>query len=128
MPAQDGPGNLPALGELDLRRLFDGINCRVIHGDELSLAVVELDPGAIVPEHDHDNEQLGLVLEGSVTFTLGEETKELGPGGIWRIPGGTPHSVVAGPEGAVVIDIFAPPRLDWNELEVTPERPLRWPA
>lgn len=128
MPAQDGPGNLPAVGQLDLKRIFDGVNGRVIRGEELTLAVVELDPGAIVPEHRHDNEQLGLVLEGTVTFTLGDETKELGPGGIWRIPGGVAHSLVTGQDGAVVIDIFAPPRLDWDELEVTPERPPRWPA
>jgi quercetin dioxygenase-like cupin family protein len=128
MGAQDGTGNLPALGQLDLRRIFLGVNGRVIRGDELTLAVVELDSGAIVPEHLHDNEQLGLVLEGSVTFTVGDETKELGPGGIWRIPGGTPHSLVTGRDGAVVIDIFAPPRFDWDELEATPERALRWPS
>src|SRR5262245_13513422 len=123
-----GHGNLPAVGQLDLKRIFDGVNGRVIRGEELTLAVVELDPDAIVPEHQHANEQLGLVLEGTVRFTLGDETKELGPGGIWRIPSGVPHSLVTGAGGAVVIDIFAPPRLDWDELEVTAERAPRWPA
>ena len=75
MAERDGTGNLPLVGQLDLRRLFDGINCRVIRGDQLTLAVVELDPGAIVPEHRHDNEQFGLVLEGTVTFTVGDETQ-----------------------------------------------------
>jgi quercetin dioxygenase-like cupin family protein len=27
------------------------------------MAVVELDPGSVVAEHSHENEQLGLVLQ-----------------------------------------------------------------
>ena len=37
----------------------------------------------------HENEQLGMVITGSVTFTIGDETRELGPGGTWRIPSDT---------------------------------------
>ena len=60
----DGTGNLPAVEQLDLKRIFDGVNGRVIRGEELTLAVVELDSGAIVPEHKHANEQLGLRARG----------------------------------------------------------------
>jgi hypothetical protein len=45
----------------------------------MSLAVVELDPGAHVPEHRHANEQLGIVLRGSVRFRVADEERELGP-------------------------------------------------
>ncbi len=86
-----------------------------------------IDPGAIAREHSHANEQLGIVLTGSMTFRVGEETRELGPGGTWTIPGNTPHEATAGPEGAVVIDVFAPPRADWSELQPGAERPPRWP-
>ena len=75
-----------------------------------TLSVVELAPDAVVPGHRHENEQLGMVITGSITFTIGDERRELGPGGTWRIPSDTPHQASVGPAGAVVIDIFAPVR------------------
>lgn len=113
------------LAELPPQRLFDGFVARSVHGEQLTLAVVEVDPGATLPEHHHANEQFGMVLRGSASFRIGDETKELSPGSIWRIPSNVPHSLVAGPEGAEVIDVFSPPRDDWRglpELESQPPR------
>jgi len=107
--------------------LADGYLARVVHGERLTLAVVEIEPGAKLPEHRHDNEQFGMVIEGSVVFRVGEDERSLGAGGIWRIPSGTFHTVTAGDAGAVVIDIFSPPREDWSGHErLTPRRPS-WP-
>jgi quercetin dioxygenase-like cupin family protein len=100
---------------------------RAVHGERLTFGVVELGPGALVPEHQHDNEQLGIVLEGSVSFRIDDETRELGPGSTWNIPSNAPHEVEAGPEGAVVIDLFAPGRADWQQLEPAEPREPRWP-
>jgi quercetin dioxygenase-like cupin family protein len=80
------------------------------------MSVVELDPGAVVAEHSHENEQLGIVLRGTMDFRVGDERRELGPGGTWCIAANTPHEATAGREGAVVIDVFAPPRDDFREL------------
>ena len=107
--------------------VWQGIAARLVSGERITLAVVELDPGAVVAEHRHENEQLGLVLHGSMAFRVGDEERELGPGDTWTIPANTPHQAVAGPEGAVVIDVFAPPRADWAALEPLEQRPLRWP-
>ena len=119
------------LGDVDSvawQRIWDGIAVRAVHGDELTLALVELDPGVHLPEHMHANEQMGIVIEGSITFTVGGETRELGPGGTWRIPGDMPHSADVGPEGAVVVDVFAPVRDDWKALATLEARPSRWPT
>ena len=90
----------------------EAVRARRIQGDRITLAVVELAPDAIVPGHQHEAEQLGMVIEGNVVFTIGDERRELGPGGTWRIPSNVPHQVTTGPLGATVIDIFAPPRAD----------------
>jgi quercetin dioxygenase-like cupin family protein len=116
----------------DLRGLeplvvWDGVHARTVEGERCSFAVVELDPGAVVAEHSHDNEQLGLVLRGTLSFRVGDETRELAPGSTWRIPPDAPHEVHAGPEGAVVLDVFAPAREDWHALERQEPRPPRWP-
>jgi quercetin dioxygenase-like cupin family protein len=106
----------------------DTVRARRIEGERITLAVVELAPDSTVPGHRHENEQLGMVITGSVTFTIGDETRQLGPGGTWRIPSDMPHGVSVGPEGAVVIDVFAPIRADWDALPSGPPRPPIWPA
>jgi quercetin dioxygenase-like cupin family protein len=107
--------------------LADGYLARVVHGEHLTLAVVEVEPAAVLPEHRHVNEQFGIVIEGSVVFQIGEETKTILPGGLWRIPPDTPHSVTGGEEGAVVLDVFSPAREDWAGQERLPLGPTHWP-
>ena len=34
---------------------------------------------------------------------------------VWRAPGNVPHTMRAGPEGARVLDIFAPPRAEYRK-------------
>ena len=106
----------------------DSVKARRIEGERITVAVVELAADAVVPGHQHENEQLGMVITGSVTFTIGDETRDLGPGGTWRIPSDTPHQVSVGPAGAVVIDVFSPIRGDWDALLSNPPSPPVWPA
>ena len=109
------------------QQLFAGYLARSVHGEHLTLAVVEIEPGADLPEHHHANEQLGVVLQGSVLFRVGDDERHLRPGGFWRIPSDTPHSATGGPEGAVVADVFSPPREDWRALAAEEPRPPAWP-
>ena len=120
-------GGLDDIARLAPQQIWDGIAGRVVHGERITLGVVELDPNVVLPEHTHEHEQLGLVLSGSLTFTLGGEKRELGPGGTWAIPSNVPHSAVTGPDGAVVVDVFTPTRDDWRTLGPTEQRPPRWP-
>ncbi len=106
----------------------EAVRARRIEGERITLALIELAPDSTVPGHRHENEQLGMVITGSVTFTVGDETRQLGPGGTWRIPSDTPHQVSVGPDGAVVIDIFTPTRTDWDALPSQPPSPPIWPA
>ena len=107
--------------------IWDGVLARVVEGREMTLAVVELAPDSIVAEHQHPNEQLGVVLKGSMVFTIGGERRALGAGDTYNIPAGVRHDAVTGPEGAVVVDVFAPVRADWKRFE--PRSPARssWP-
>ena len=115
------------LSELVAQQIWDRIAARSLHGERITLSVVELDPGAVVAEHQHENEQLGIVLRGLMSFRVGDERRDLGSGGTWLIPPNTPHEATAGPEGAVVIDVFAPPREDWSGLEPLESRAPLWP-
>jgi quercetin dioxygenase-like cupin family protein len=123
--------NLRDIADFPLLEIWggDAVRARRVQGERITLAVVELAPNAVVPEHRHPSEQLGMVITGALQFTVDGETRSVGPGGTWRILGDRPHQVTAGPEGAVVIDVFNPVRDDWDEKpEVDPPTPPRWPA
>jgi quercetin dioxygenase-like cupin family protein len=107
--------------------LGSGITARAIEADRMTIAVVDLDPGAVLPEHHHENEQLGFVIAGTMTMTIGTEKRELHAGDMYAIPSDVPHDALAGQEGCVVADVFAPPRADWNNMRRLDPAPGRWP-
>lgn len=122
-------GNLEDIGRLPPFDVWgEAVRARQVAGEGVAFSLVELAPGALVPEHRHEQEQLGMVIEGSVRFRIDDEVRDLGPGGTWRIPSNHPHEILTGPDGAVVIDIFAPVRADWDRFPRLEPRPPRWPA
>ena len=120
--------NLKDIADFPLLALWgETVRARRVQGDRITLAVVELAPNAVVPEHRHAAEQLGMVITGQMHFTVDGETRDLGPGGTWRILADRPHDVIAGPDGAVVIDVFTPIRDDWDDREIVTGSAPRWP-
>ena len=98
-------------------QIWDGVVGRAVAGAEATLAAIGLEPGTEVPEHQHVNEQTGMLLHGTLSFRIGAETQELRRGSTWVIPANVPHQVTAGPDGAFLVELFAPPRADWAGLE-----------
>jgi quercetin dioxygenase-like cupin family protein len=115
------------LAEIPPQRIWDGVLARVVEGDRMSFAVVELAPNSVVAEHQHPNEQMGIVLQGSMTFTIGGEARLLQPGDTYNIPGGVSHHAVTGPDGSTVIDVFSPVRADWARFAKEALQPPQWP-
>ena len=115
------------LSELGPLPIWNGVLSRAVQGSNITMAVVELDPNSVVPEHRHPNEQIGIVLKGSMTFTIGGEEQKVAAGDTYNIPGNVPHGVVTGPEGAVVIDVFSPVRADWAQFAAAAPQQPRWP-
>lgn len=118
--------NFRDLEAIPVMDIWAGVAGRTIEAAGVTLAVLELDPNASVPAHEHPNVQVGVLVRGRVRFTVGDETREFGAGGTWTIPGGVSHRVEVGPDGAVVIEAFAPARDDWHERPVGSPRPPRW--
>lgn len=102
--------------ELPPTEITDGVRIKALFGDAAMLNLVELEPGASVPLHKHEHEQLGYVVSGEIVMTIAGEDHRLGPGGAYTIPGDTEHGGVAGPEGCAVLDIFHPIREDYRAL------------
>ena len=100
--------------DMPKEKLMDGIDRRVISGEKGMVAHVYLKKGAVVPRHDHGNEQLTYILEGALKFWIGEPERELvlRAGEVLRIPSNVPHKAEA-LEDTLDIDFFSPPRQDW---------------
>jgi quercetin dioxygenase-like cupin family protein len=109
------------------RQIWDGTLARVVRGECMTFALIELDPGTLVPEHAHANEQVGVLVRGSLRFLIGGEERTVGPGETWLVRANVPHSAEAGPEGAVAVEVFSPPRDDWDPVAELAPRAARWP-
>lgn len=81
------------------------INGWLLQGDDAVAMFYELPERADVPEHAH-GAQWGVVLSGTVDFTIGGVTMTYGPGDTYSIPAGVPHSAVMH-AGTTGIDVFA---------------------
>jgi quercetin dioxygenase-like cupin family protein len=95
--------------------LAAGVEGRPLFGSDAMINVIEFEPGATIPLHSHPHEQLGIVLRGMQALVVDGVARELGPMEGYALPGGIEHSAHCGPDGATVIDIFAPVREDYRE-------------
>jgi quercetin dioxygenase-like cupin family protein len=110
LPQPDGP--------------LQGLEAWMLQTDQAMGMFFELPDGVVVPEHAH-GAQWGVVLEGSLEFTIGGETKVYGPGDTYFIGAGVAHSAVIHP-GYVGIDVFAD--ADRYQARRPPPGPGKTPA
>lgn len=104
----------PEESELGRHTIFPGVHIRTAACEKMMMSVVKLEPGAEVFEHSHPHEQVGMIVSGKATFWIGDEEKTLGPGELYRIPGGVKHKVLALDELVTVLDLFSPPREEYR--------------
>lgn len=93
-------------------QLNPSIGRQMIHTETMTLARILLSKGAVVPSHQHENEQIATVLEGRLRFTVGGEEQEVVAGESIPVPANVPHEVEA-LEDSIVMDVFSPVREDW---------------
>lgn len=64
-------------------------------------------PGASVGRHTHFGEEIGYVIEGTLTVDIGGERRTVGAGQAFAVPAGTPHDATnAGPGRAVIVATY----------------------
>jgi quercetin dioxygenase-like cupin family protein len=76
----------------------------------MTLALVALEPNAVVAPHSHPHEQVGAVIAGELEFTIGDESRLLHPGDVYVIPGDVVHGVKVGPGAVQLVEVFSPVR------------------
>ena len=90
----------------------DGVRLHAIGGDQVLLCRVQYEPGKTVKRHVHEHtEQLMAVIEGSVTMTIGDETRELRPGDVVCVNRGIEHELYS-ESGVTFFEALSPVPLD----------------
>ncbi|MBL0173251.1 MAG: cupin domain-containing protein [Gemmatimonadaceae bacterium] len=105
--------------DVPLEQLSPLISRQLIYSERMMLAHVHLKKGAIVPAHDHHNEQFTYILSGALRFWIGEHADAPGDtftdvhaGEVLVIPSHVRHRAEA-LEDTLDVDVFDPPRQDW---------------
>lgn len=94
-----------------------GFTARMFHTEGMTIAYVDVEAGAELPEHAHFHEQVSNMLEGEFEFILGGEKMTLHPGDCLVIPSNVPHSGRAITH-CPILDVFQPVREDFRQGNV----------
>ena len=74
--------------------LFPGVSLHAIGGEQALVCRVTYAPGTTVSRHLHEHsEQVVILLDGDLTFTIGEHTRRMGPGDTAVVNKGVLHGV-----------------------------------
>jgi quercetin dioxygenase-like cupin family protein len=101
------------LDSVAVREIFPGLRARIVHTERTSQSWVEIDAGAMFPEHEHPHEQTVNVLEGTLELVVGGAAHLLQAGSVYVIPPNVRHSG-RGVTACRVLDVFSPARDDYR--------------
>lgn len=91
----------------------EGITRKVLgYCENMMVCEIRLEKGAVIPSHVHPHEQCTTIIYGKLTYTVGEETKDVQGGDSVMIGSDVPHAIIA-LEETLVFDTFAPMREDF---------------
>jgi len=80
------------LKTLKLDEFRPGIRSKFESGSSLTMAFMEIAPNKEGAAHDHPFDQCGIVIEGEIEMSVGEERKTLRPLEAYFIPAGMKHN------------------------------------
>ena len=95
------------LKKLKLDEFRPGIRSKLESGTNLTMALMEIAPNKEGTVHDHPFDQCGVVVEGEIEMSLGEEKRLLKPMETYFIPAGVKHNWKTMSLAAKILDIVA---------------------
>ena len=114
--ATPGGGQWAYKDELAPFHPVPGMDVRATAGTQVMSCWIDIAPHTELAEHEHPHEQIGVVVEGAVHLTMDGETRRVGPGGAYIVPGGMRHAARTGDEGVRIVESFAPVRENFLEM------------
>jgi len=93
------------LKALKLDEFRPGIWSKVESGSNLTMAFMEISEKKEGMAHDHPFDQCGIVIEGEIEMSIGEEKKLLKPMETYFIPAGAKHNWRTFASSAKMLDV-----------------------
>lgn len=103
-----------SIGDVDQDSPIPLLNRRMVQGEQMLWAHVELKAGCDVAMHRHESEQIAYVISGRVVWRFGQpdtdayREQEVVGGTVVHLPGNFPHGVRV-IEDSVILDVLSPP-------------------
>lgn len=101
-------------GDLQATEMLPGVMRRAVWLDDVMLTFFDFEPGAVIPEHHHPNQQITWVVSGAMRFDLNGEERVLQAGDGVLIEPNVPHSAVILNAPCRAIDAWHPVREDYR--------------
>lgn len=95
----------------------EGIQRQMIVGQNMTMCRFRFAPYVVTDVHSHPHEQMTLVIQGRVKFTISGEVHIAIPGDVFHFPPHNRHGATMLEEEVVLIDIFSPVREDFLSTE-----------
>jgi unsaturated pyranuronate lyase len=99
-------------------RPYPGVRRTTVRTERATVALYEFAPGARFPLHRHAQEQITIVVEGTIEATVGDRRLVLMTAEAFVTAPDEPHGIVAGNAGARFVAVIVPPRGDEDDIEV----------
>ncbi|MEW6376917.1 MAG: cupin domain-containing protein [Thermodesulfobacteriota bacterium] len=90
---------------LKLEEFRPGIWSKIESGKNLTMAFMEISPNKEGNLHNHPFDQCGIVIEGEIEISIGEEKKLLRPIETYFIPAGITHNWKTYSSHAKILDV-----------------------
>jgi quercetin dioxygenase-like cupin family protein len=90
-----------------------GIERRMVIGQQLMACRLRFAPHVVTAVHRHPHEQMTLVLQGRVRFTIEGEERIVEAGDVVHLPSNVEHGATMLDQEVVLVDIFTPVRKDF---------------
>ena len=100
-----------SIKELPLVNLTEESHAHLLLGSGVLVSFIENPPGCVFPIHEHESEQILIILEGEEEHVCGDEKFLMKAGDVCVHPSNVPHGGET-KTGFKGIDIFCPPRPD----------------
>ena len=69
------------------KMLAPGVTAKIASGEKMMFSLVTLAPDAVVPTHSHPHEQMGMMVSGTMEFTIAGETRVFSGNEMYLVPG-----------------------------------------
>ncbi len=110
------PNKVYDLDELQYSELVPGANSKIVSGYGAQISFLRMNPGISFAHHMHPEEQLMIGLRGWIDEIIMDKVVRMSEGDILRIPADMVHGGTLGPFGCDAIDVFYPPRADYESF------------